>query len=81
MTGVYVLDEQPKIVQRIEPSRLRAAADSVCRVAALGVGGGLNVLGWMVVFDGPWRIGLWIVVLSTELLAVVLWDSETPRSS
>jgi hypothetical protein len=49
-------------------------------VAALGLAGGLNILGWMVVFEGPWRIGLWIVVLSAELLAVVLWDSGTSRT-
>ena len=79
ITCVYVLDEQPEIVQRLDPSRVRAAAESVYRLAALGVAGGLNVLGWMVVFGGPWRIGLWIVVLSAELLAVVLWDAGTPR--
>ena len=79
MTCVYVLDERPETVQRIEPIRLRAAGESVCRVAALGTAGGLNVLGWMVVFEGPWRIGLRIVVLSAELLAVVLWLAGPPR--
>jgi len=80
MTSMYVLEEQPDLETQIEASRLRAAAESACRVAALVLAGGLNILGWMVVFEGPWRIGLWIVVLSAELLAVVLWDSGTSRT-
>ena len=80
VTCVYVLDERPEILRYIKPSRLRAGAESVCRVVAIGLAGALNVLGWMVVFEGPWRIGLWIVVLSAELLAVIIWESAAPTN-
>ena len=80
MGGVIVLDERSNATPPCARSTVRAAVDSLCRILALSVAGGLNVVGWMTIYRGPWRIGLWIVVLSTQLLVVVLWEPDGPRS-
>ena len=54
--------------------RARLLAETASRVVAIAIGTAINVGGWMVLFSGPWRIGLWIVLLSAGILAVVLWD-------
>ena len=51
--------------------KLQAAA---CFIAT-AIGAAINVGGWMLVFSGPWRMGLWIVLLSAGILSVVLWDT------
>lgn len=58
---------------------LRLLAESASRVLAVGIGAALNVGGWMVLFSGAWRIGLWIVLLSAGIVSVVLWDAGTDR--
>ena len=59
---------------------LRDLADSVCRLIAIGIAAGLSVGGWMLVFAGPWRIGMWVILLSAELLAVILWGPGEPAA-
>ena len=46
---------------------------------AIAIGAAINVVGWVILFSGPWRIGLWIVLLSTGIVSVVLWESSGER--
>jgi len=48
---------------------LCARAIAICAAAAL------NVLGWMLAFRGPWRLGLLVLILSIQLLGIVLWEA------
>ena len=59
--------------------RVRLLVEGVTRVIAVAVGAALNVGGWMVLFSGAWRIGLWIVLLSAGIVSVVLWDAGGRR--
>ncbi len=60
-------------------SRARLLAEGFSRVVATALVATLNVAGWMVLFAGAWRIGLWIVLLSAGILAIVLWDGAGDR--
>ena len=62
-----------------QPSRARLLAMSASRVVAVALGAAINVGGWLVLFGGAWRIGLWIVLLSAGILAAVLWDDTALR--
>jgi len=64
----------------IHLSRAKALAEGVSRFIAIGLVGGINIGGWMVLFSGAWRIGLWIVLLSAGMLSVVLWEASEGRS-
>jgi len=59
-------------------ARARLLARNASRVLAIGLSASLNVAGWMVLFSGAWRIGLWVVLLSAGILGVVLWDGDRP---
>ena len=61
------------------PARARLLVEGFSRVIAVVVGAALNVGGWMVLFSGAWRIGLWIVLLSAGIVSVVLWDAGGRR--
>ena len=60
-------------------SRAKVLAEGVSRFIAIGLVAGINVGGWMVLFSGAWRIGLWIVLLSAGMLSVVLWEASERR--
>jgi len=61
------------------PARVRLLVEGFSRVIAVAVGAALNVGGWMVLFSGAWRIGLWIVLLPAGIVSVVLWDAGGRR--
>ena len=60
-------------------ARARVLAEDLSRVLAIALGAGLSVVGWMVMFSGAWRIGLWIELLSAGIVSVVLWDVDAER--
>jgi len=61
------------------PTMVRVLVEGFSWLLAVAVGAALNVGGWMVLFSGAWRIGLWIVLLSTGIVSVVLWDAGGRR--
>jgi len=61
------------------PARVRLLVEGFSRLVAVAVGAALNVGGWMVLFSGAWRIGLWIVLVSAGIVSVVLWDAGSRR--
>ena len=58
-----------------QPTRAKRLVENLSRVVAIALVASLNVAGWMVLFSGAWRIGLWIVLLSGAIPGVVLWDA------
>jgi 4-hydroxybenzoate polyprenyltransferase len=60
-------------------TRARLVTESASRLAAICLVASINVAGWMVLFRGAWRIGLWIVLLSAGMLSVVLWEQSERR--
>ena len=59
--------------------RARLLAESVSRVVAAAIGAALSFGGWMILFAGAWRIGLWIIILSGSIIALVLWNGGPER--
>ena len=60
-------------------TRARLLAENLSWIVAIALVAGLNVAGWMVMFAGAWRIGLWIILLSAAIAGVVLWDGKAQR--
>jgi len=57
----------------------RLLVQGFSRFMGLSIGAAVNVAGWMVLFSGAWRIGLWIVLLSAGIVWIVLWDGSARR--
>jgi len=62
---------QPRVV--LHTLERLGAVFAVCAAAAL------NLLGWMIAFHGPWRLGLLVLILSVQLLGIVLWELAAER--
>ena len=60
-------------------ARAKVLAEGLSRLVAIGLVASINVAGWMVLFSGAWRIGLWIVLVSAGMLSVVLWEASERR--
>ena len=59
--------------------RARVLAESASRVVAVGIGAALSFGGWMTLFAGAWRIGLWIILVSGGIIGLVLWNGGPER--